>query len=355
MNPIVSGLLVGVLFGFVLQRGRFCMNSAFRDIILGRDFTLFKALAVAILVSMIGFAIMAMSGLITLAPKPFMWGANIVGGLFFGVGMVLAGGCASGITYRAGEGMMGAVTAVLGFGLAGMMTATGILNPLLKSLQNTKVMTADDKPLTLANMVGVDLKIAMLVLAIIIVVVWAVLAMRNKSTASSYGEKAKTFGEAVFKKGWNWLPTGILVGLIGTLAFPLSAAAGRNYPLGITGGWINIFQSLIKWQTLVEEKIKVTTFNWEGAEVLGIVLGALVAAVIAGEFAIRAPEPKLILQTLAGGLLMGFGAVISSGCNIGHILSGVPQLSIGSIVGGLSIVAGGWIMAYFMFIRPMNA
>jgi uncharacterized protein len=106
---------------------------------------------------------------------------------------------------------------------------------------------------------------------------------------------------------------------------------------------------------VVEEKIKVTALNWEGAEVLGIVLGALVASWIAGEFAIRAPEPKLLLQTLAGGLLMGFGAVISSGCNIGHILSGVPQLSIGSIIGGLSIVAGGWIMAYFMFIRPMNA
>ncbi|MCK7542480.1 MAG: YeeE/YedE family protein [Marinilabiliales bacterium] len=131
----------------------------------------------------------------------------------------------------------------------------------------------------------------------------------------------------------------MVVGLIGMLSFPLSAAAGRNYPLGITGGWVNIFQSLIKWQAVVEEKVKVTALNWEGAEVLGIVLGALVAALIAGEFAIRAPEPKLLLQTFAGGLLMGFGAVVSSGCNIGHILSGVPQLSIGSIVGGISIIA----------------
>jgi uncharacterized protein len=138
MTPIVSGLLVGVLFGFALQRGRFCMNSAFRDIILGRDFTLFKALATAILVSMIGFSIMAMTGIITLAPKPFMWGGNIVGGLLFGVGMVLAGGCASGITYRTGEGMMGAVMAVLGFGLAGMMTATGVLKFIVNSTAKHK-------------------------------------------------------------------------------------------------------------------------------------------------------------------------------------------------------------------------
>ena len=356
MNAILSGLLVGVLFGFALQRGRFCMNSAFRDIILGRDFTLFKALSVAILVEMIGFSILAVTGVVTLAPKPLMWGANIVGGLIFGFGMALAGGCASGITYRAGEGMVGAMVAILGFGVGGLMTATGLLKPIADYLQKaTKVMTADGKALTLANVFGLDLKFTMLILALIIIGVWAVLASRNKPAVQSFGEKPKSFGEAVFKKGWKWLPTGVVVGLIGMLAFPLSAAAGRNYPLGITGGWINIFQSLIKWQALVEEKIKITALNWEGAEVLGIVLGALVAALIAGEFAIRAPEPKIILQTFLGGFLMAFGAVVSGGCNIGHILSGVPQLSLGSILGGICIVLGGWTMAYFMFVRPMNA
>jgi hypothetical protein len=355
MTAILSGLLVGALFGFALQRGRFCMNSAFRDIILGRDFTLFKALSVAILIEMIGFSVLAMTGVITLNPKPLLWGANIVGGLVFGFGMVLAGGCASGITYRAGEGMMGALTAILGFGLAGMMAATGVLKPISDFLQtNTKVMTADGKALTLANIFGLDLKIMMLVLAILIIVIWAVLARRNKSSEQSFGQKPKSLGEAVFKKGWNWLPTGIVVGLIGMLAFPLSAAAGRNYPLGITGGWINIFQSLIKWQAMVDSQVKVTALNWEGAEVVGIILGALVAALIAGEFAIRAPGPKILLQTFVGGLLMGSGAFVATGCNIGHILSGVPQLSLGSILGGASIILGGWTMAYFMFIRPMQ-
>ena len=356
MTPIVSGLLVGVLFGFALQRGRFCMNSAFRDVILMRDFTLVKAVAAAILVEMIGFSILALTGVITLAPKPLMWGANIVGSFVFGMGMVLAGGCASGITYRAGEGMMGALMAILGFALAGMMTTTGLLKPISDYLQSTtKIMTADGKALTLANVFGLDLKFTMLILALIIIGIWIVLAQRNKTAAQGFGEKPKTFGEAIFKKGWKWLPTGIVIGLIGTLAFPLSAAAGRNYPLGITGGWVNTFQSLIKWQTVIEGNVKVTALNWEAAEVIGAVLGALVAALIAGEFAIRAPEPKIILQTFVGGLLMGFGAVCSSGCNIGHILSGVPQLSIGSIIGGISIIVGCWVMAYFLFIRPMNA
>lgn len=204
MTPIVSGLLVGILFGFALQRGRFCMNSAFRDIILGQDFTLFKSVSAAILVEMIGFSILGFTGVVNLNPKPLMWGANIIGGLLFGFGMVLAGGCASGITYRAGEGMMGAVMAVFGFALAGMMTAAGLLNPIAKYLQSTtKIMTADGKSLTLANIFGLDLEVTMLVLALIIIVIWAVLAARNKSAAPGYDQKAKSLGEAIFKKGWK--------------------------------------------------------------------------------------------------------------------------------------------------------
>lgn len=152
-------------------------------------------------------------------------------------------------------------------------------------------------------------------------------------------------GKRIFKKGWGWAATGIVIGLIGIAAYPLSAAAGRNYPLGITGGWINIWQFLI-----VPEKV----FSWEGLEVLDIVIGAAIAALIAGEFSLRVPEPKVILQAFLGGFLMAFGAVASKGCNIGHVLSGVPMLSIGSILGSISIILGSWLAAYLLFVRPMN-
>ena len=88
---VFTGLLLGIAFGFVLQRGRFCMNSAFRDVVTMKDFTLLKSVGVALLVELIGFTALAMAGVITLNPKPLFWGANIIGGLFFGVGMVIAG------------------------------------------------------------------------------------------------------------------------------------------------------------------------------------------------------------------------------------------------------------------------
>ena len=49
--------------------------------------------------------------------------------------------------------------------------------------------------------------------------------------------------------------------------------------------------------------------------------------------------------------MMGFGAVMAGGCNIGNFLSGVPMLSIGSILASVCIVAGAWLITYILFMR----
>jgi hypothetical protein len=54
MMLIASGILTGFLFGYVLQHGRFCMNTAFREVLLSKDFTVFRAYVVALLVSIVG-------------------------------------------------------------------------------------------------------------------------------------------------------------------------------------------------------------------------------------------------------------------------------------------------------------
>ena len=332
MEAVATGLFVGVLFGFVLQRGRFCMNSAFRDAILLKDNVLLKTVIVALLVEMVGFAIMDATGAIAINPKPFWWGANLLGSFIFGIGMVLAGGCASGITYRFGEGMVGAMTAVLGLAVAGYFTAAGFLKPFKANLQAaTTIPGADGGALTIHGLFGMDYSLLAIIIALIVIVVWYFVSKSNDEDCEA-------------DPGWGWLNTGILIGIIGILAFPLSASAGRNYPLGITAGWINIVQVIFTGGT----------FNWVGMLIVGIVIGALVAALIAKEFKFRVPDAKTLVQTFIGGLLMGFGAVTSGGCNIGHLLSGIPQLSLGSILAGISIVLGAWVTSYVMFVLPQK-
>lgn len=86
------GLVVGVPLGYVLQRGRFCMNSAFRDLMLTRDVTVFRAYVLALMIQMVGVEILSGTGLIVTGGTPFWWGAAIVGGVIFGWGMALSGG-----------------------------------------------------------------------------------------------------------------------------------------------------------------------------------------------------------------------------------------------------------------------
>ena len=324
------------------------MNSAFRDIILMKEYTLLKAVGLAILVQMIGFHLLATMEIIQLNPKPFLWGAVIFGGFLFGVGMVLAAGCASGTTYRVGEGMVGSFVALLGLMLGGVITSAGALAWLDSDLKSGafEVITAGDlgvdpgpylregsTSLTLANVFGLD---PWIFVAIIAVVILAVLIWKRG------GEETKVEGtlyEKIFKRGWNWWVTGVAVGIVGIIAF----LSFEKYALGISGGWFGFLNTLIYGDA---DKL-----NWFSFLVIGVVLGAAVAAVIAGEFKLRAPDARRLLQQFIGGLIMGIGAFIGTACNIGHILSGIPQLALSSILGGVFIILGCWVTAYIIFMR----
>jgi len=342
---ILTGIPVGLAFGFALSRGRFCMNSAFRDIIVLKDYALLKAVGLAILVSMIGFAIMDEADVITISPVPLWWGAMMLGGFVFGIGMVIAGGCASGITYRVGEGMVGAMAAVAGLILVGLMTTTGVLKDFTSDIRKgTLEMTHEGAHFTLANAFDVSHYIMALAIAGAILILWAFLSRRggNAEVEAEAEEEKIPWKERIFKRGWGWMPTGIVIGLVGIVAFYASSEADRMYPLGICGGYWTTVKSLILGENHM---------TWLSVMLLSTIVGAFIAAFLGGEFKLRAPSPRTILQCFGGGCIMGFGAGVAGGCNITHILSGVPQLALSSMLAGAFIILGCWAAAWWMFLR----
>jgi len=88
---VLTSVPVGFLFGFFLQRGDLCGASAFSEVLLMRDWRKVFGLWVCIVVSMAAFALLEALGWATLRPKPFCPLNHIVGGVIFGVGIVLAG------------------------------------------------------------------------------------------------------------------------------------------------------------------------------------------------------------------------------------------------------------------------
>ncbi len=102
-------LLMGFFVGVILQRSRFCFATAFRDLVKGpelrRSLSLQKGIVLALFIGVTGSFILKYLGYID--PMTYVKPSglsNIIGGVFFGLGMVIAGGCASGSLWRAAEG-----------------------------------------------------------------------------------------------------------------------------------------------------------------------------------------------------------------------------------------------------------
>jgi uncharacterized membrane protein YedE/YeeE len=324
---VLSGLVVGLAFGYALQRGRFCSNTGFRDVLLTADSTMFRAWALAVLVQLLGVTALNSLGLLPITVPPFWWAANLLGGLVFGAGMVLAGGCSSGTCYRVGEGMAGSLLALLAFGAGLLVMSAGALAPVERALQN-RVITADGESLTVANMLGVNPWLV--VLPIALALGWWLL----RSGGSKYRSG-----------GWSWQRSGATLGIVGIAAWLSSAATGRVFGLSMTGPLRVWFEGIFQGRLALD---------WGAFLIVGLFLGAFVSAASNNELRWRVPKGDRLLQSGVGGLMMGLGAQLAGGCTIGHSLTGLSVLSVGSIVTTASIVAGAWSTSWWMFVRPVR-
>ena len=350
---LASGLLVGIIFGFVLQRGRYCMNSAFRDIIFLDDFTLFRSYLLALIIAIIGANLLEDFGFMGdfgLRRQSFNVIANMVDGYVFGLGIVMAGGCGSGIIYKVGEGYTFALVAVMGFASSLVATYHGPLKPAMDFLKSFKVSIGkgDDavsNPALWDLLGGQSMKWVVIgVIAIIIIPVVL---------------KGKPFARGP-KKGYSWSLTGVLLGFI--LIFALWASnywGGQTRGLSAAGPTAEAYLALTMGDSMSKydpmfDFWGIFKGTWSALYILGIPLGAYISAKGLSEFKFQAPPANELVRVFCGSLVMGFGAAVAGGCTVGHALTGVSSLALSSIVATIFIVLGNWTLVYFMFIKPMK-
>src|SRR6266511_4727924 len=164
----VSALLTGVVFGYVIQRGGFCLTRAISNAVLTGDTTILRAYVLALLVAMVGVQFLEVTGAVEIPIRPLHWLANLLGGALFGVGMILSGGCSGSTWYRVGEGAVGACVVLVGFAIGATTAGVGLLAPLRTALQKPAITIGDGAAPTLANIAGLSpwLVIVVLVVAI---------------------------------------------------------------------------------------------------------------------------------------------------------------------------------------------
>jgi uncharacterized membrane protein YedE/YeeE len=354
----------GLAFGFVLQRGRFCFASAFRDLFLlghGRNM---KGVLVGLAVASVGFAIV-MARQVPIAELGFLPPtANVLpvgvhtalGGVLFGVGMVLAGGCVSGSLYRMGEGYLASWIA-----FAGLMGGLLISNYTWNWWWERSMSTAPRIWLPLSLGHSWSLALTLLALgAVFVGVLWiehragmVIPASRPVGEVSgSVADDLRALGLNVFVRGWPIVIAGAVLGGLNVLLFT------AQEPWGFTG-------EVARWAAELAGLFGAAPPPPMGAMDLpgcvlilsdgpvvnhmtfmvgGMWVGSFAGALGAGEFKVRIPTQRVrYAQSFGGGVLMGYGAGIAMGCTIGAFFSSIPSLAINGWVFAAFLGLGAWL------------
>lgn len=319
-----SAVLTGLAFGYVTQRGGFCLTRAVSNLYIMGDATIVRAYLFALLVATIGTHLLLAAGLAQIPIRPFHWLSNLLGGFLFGVGMILSGGCSGSTWYRVGEGAVGAWVVLMGFAMGATTVSVGILAPVRRILQGPAVTVEGSSP-TLANLLGVSPWIVIVVLGLVV----ALFLLRGA-------------GEPEHGK-WRWPMTGGLVGVL--IAVGWWTSTFGEVPTGITFA-INTGQALT--YPLVGYPNRV---NWSMLLLVGVPVGAFLGAWQSGEFRWKLPPGWSLVQLFAGGLIMGSASILAEGCNITQGLTNSATLAVGSLVAFGAMWVGAYAAVWAMFLR----
>jgi len=318
---IALAAIAGIALGFVLSRGDFCFHSTWRQFFAQpSEPSLLRAYVVMLLVSTPVVQLLIATDVITPFVPGFAPAAAIGGGLLFGAGMVIAKTCISGMFYKLGNGMLGMVVALGAWAAGDIMTWRGPLKGLRESLTNNEITASNEDGSAATATIGSLLGVPGLVLLVAAGVALAIWTARSEATADPV-EMPSLVGARL----------GVATAAAMILGWLLAAWHGFDYSFGTSSVPSQIWAGAVGGESISW---------WIPLGLISIVPGAFIAATTAKNLWVRGEDGRRFAELAAGGFIMGVGAAIAGGCNLGHSMVGVPLLSIGSIVTTAAIAAG---------------
>jgi uncharacterized protein len=309
-------LLSGFLFGALLQSAKLNKYNTISGMARLEDYTVAKAIAVAIGVGAILLSIEIGLGFASWHVKPFLLTGIVIGGLIFGAGMAILGYCPGTLPVSLGEGSLDALVGIIG-GIAGGIVYT-LIQPSIQGL-----LGPDLGKLSLQGAAGGGALYYILVFAFGLAMV----------TAAFFLNKIEK------KKSLNWLFAGIGLAILNgivflTIVFDRVIGASTAYPYvgdlltGLTHN--DYFASTEK------------PGSWELIFLAGAFLSGLVISLIRKDFRIQLIHSgwsktegnspvKRIVWAFIGGFILLLGARMAGGCTSGHVISGGMQVAFSSL------------------------
>jgi uncharacterized protein len=313
VSTVVAGLAAGLVTGAVMARGGLCFNRALRRAAFERRPALLRAFAIAVAVQLLVLPVLMALGVDPLIGNadagglPLLPVAQLAGGLIFGAGMALAGGCVTGMLWKAGSGSLALALAIVGFA-AGELVIRGAGGGVIDTLDGA----ARPSERSLAGALGVGYEPAALALGVLALVL-------------------------LLARGRRGFLAGVALGAVAAAAWLAADWAGYGYGLGFVGAAEGTREAIRTGGQLPFQ--------------LWLAVGVVGGAALAGRRRPSVPDTARAVRALAGGALMGAGGSIAHGCNIGHGLTGLPLLSLGSLVATVAMAAGA-LLTWRLVVAP---
>ena len=327
---VVSGLLIGLVYGSVGLLSGFCLLSGLRGWWADGDGRLVRTYALAIGVAVAATQLLAAAGLVDIGKSIYLQSSfsapvMFLGGLLFGYGMVLSNGCGSRALVLLGRGNLRSFVVVIVLGIVAEMTLKGLIAPVRVALLQASQRTAAATSLpALLSSVGLQGSAARMLPALAIGAALVIFAFAHLPFRRSPGQTAAGLMIGLLVAA-GWLATGYLGAddfnptPVTSLTFIAPIADALQYAMLSTG----------------------STLNFGIVTVFGVFAGSLVTALLTGRFQLEGfQSPRHMLRSGGGAALMGAGGVMAFGCSIGQGLTGFSTLALASLIAFAGILIG---------------
>lgn len=330
--------LIGGLFGITLYHSSFGFASAYRKLLVQRDVSGIVAQLLMLAVATILFAPVLASGSV--------WGQSVrgavspvgvqgaIGAFLFGVGMQIGGACGCGTLYTIGSGSLAMLLTLFTFCIGAF--AASLTRQLWAGLPATP-------PISLGTAIGwfpaVILQLILLGLAFFLLRWWS----RGKTepsptlTPQPLTATPQPILSTALSGPWSLVAGAIALAVLNWFTLLLS-----GQPWRITWGfavWAAELATGVGWDSTsspfwASEASQTVLSQGIFADVssvmnMGIILGAVLAAALAGRLIPKGKfTPSLMVSTLLGGLIMGYGAFLAYGCNVSAFFGGIASTSV---------------------------
>ncbi len=360
MIVIWGGFALAFVFGLVANKSNFCVMGALSDVVNMGHWGRMRMWLLAIAVAMLGAGVLAYTGQVDLSKavvqRPSIaWLSLLVGGLCFGVGMTLSGGCANKNLVRMGGGSVRSIVVLVFLAIASYMTLKGLFGQWRASLLDPVSVSLagfgwKDQSLAtaVAQLTGMTPATAQLATLAVLLAALLVFVFRDKRfRANTLQIGGAVIIGALVVGGWY------VSGHLGfgenpdTLEVGYFATNSRTIEsMSFVGPLAFGLELLLLWTD------KSLHLSFGIASVIGVVLGSAAYALSARTFRWEGFASLTDLRNqLVGATLMGFGGVTALGCTVGQGITGLSTLAIGSFIAVAGICAGSVATLKYMLWR----